>query len=76
MASVFTKFDYTDISKSKDPRGQKLSHYSGIDFIRHKMHGKSKMHVVQVECLVYPCRKFNRYDSYMSCTFSDIVYNQ
>jgi hypothetical protein len=25
---------------------------------------------------VHPKRKFNRYDSYLSCSFTDLVYNQ
>jgi hypothetical protein len=49
MGSVFHKFAYEDISKSKDPRGQKLSYYSGLDFLRHKMHGKQKIQVNLVE---------------------------
>lgn len=27
MGSILRRFDYEDISKSKDPRGQKLSYY-------------------------------------------------
>jgi hypothetical protein len=27
MGNIFKRFDYEDISKSKDPRGQKLSYY-------------------------------------------------
>lgn len=76
LSQVFKKFSYEDISKCKDPRGQKLSYYSGLDFLRHKMHGKVKAQVTLFEANVYPKRKFNRYDSYLNCSFSDIFYSQ
>ncbi len=76
MGSVFGKFAYEDISKSKDPRGQKLSYYSGLDFMRHKMHGKFKTQISHIEALVYPNRLFNKDQEYMSITFSDVCATQ
>jgi hypothetical protein len=40
------------------------------------MHGKVNARVTAVEVMVYPKRKFNRYDSYLSVSFSDISYIQ
>jgi hypothetical protein len=76
MGNTFAKFDYVDISKGKDPRGQKLSYYSGLDFLRHKMHGKARLQVTASEIVVYPKRKFNRYDSALSVCCSDIYFHQ
>lgn len=74
ISQVLKKFSYEDISRSKDPRGQKLSYYKGLDFLRHKMHGKVNARITAVEAMVYPKRKFNRYDSYLCVSFSDISY--
>ena len=53
MGNIVKRFDYEDISKSKDPRGQKLSYYQALDFLRHKMHGKLKAAITTVEVMVY-----------------------
>ncbi len=76
MGNIFNRFDYEDISKSKDPRGQKLSYYQGLDFLRHKMHGKLKAAITTVEVMVYPRRYFGSHPECMCVTLGDIVVNQ
>ena len=76
MGNIVKRFDYEDISKSKDPRGQKLSYYQGLDFLRHKMHGKLKAAITTVEVMIYPRRYLGSHPEYMCVTLGDIVVNQ
>jgi hypothetical protein len=40
------------------------------------MHGKVKTQITAVDVQIYPKRKFNRYDSYLNISFTDISYYQ
>ena len=39
------------------------------------MHGKSSIKFGQVDMVVYPKRKLNRFESYLSVKFNDFLYN-
>lgn len=71
-----SQFTYEDLSKMKDKTKQKLNYYSGLDRIRNRMHGNSKIMLKQVDVMMYPKRKFNRYDAYIQLSLKDLWYSQ
>ncbi|CDW78547.1 UNKNOWN [Stylonychia lemnae] len=76
LGDIFKRFGVDDMSSQRDKKCNKLNFYSGIDLIRNRMHGKTRIQFNFLEAFVQPKRKCNRFESCLKLTFQDFYYYQ